>query len=632
MTYIINRSDGNFLLNLVDEKVDTTSISVPLIGKNVSDYGEYYNNTLVALVENFASSQQPNSPLIGQLWYDKTAKMVKVFNSNGVFESIVPNIANPAEPKLSSVGDIWVDTTNAQLKFKSTSTGFSLAGPIYTKSQGISGFQMITLKDTDSDPREVLAMYSKNKLMAIMSTEAFSVSPDNIGSTDVTGSVGAGGISVVSPGINMNIIPDTPELRLIGRAAQADLADFAPVGLIDMNSIPPIYLTNYPGGRDVTTGTLYVNNNEGLKIGTNADILLEVSSSVSNIKQNVANQQLRLVGRNIDSGDFSAVVIDSQNIRVGILTETPQEAVDINGSTVVRGNLTVLGESNFVITNDLRVNDKTIELNYSTSPVTDIIADGGGIILHGSTDHSLTWTQTNAGAWQSSENFDLINESSNYKIAGQTVLTNNSLGIPITSAPGLTSLGILTNLQVGDITISGNTIASTDFDRDIIINPSGTGRINVANTKIINVSTCTDPFDAVNKQYVDNAIYQYALRISFSVDETNWGGNPQDYIIPLLEKMFPVENPPEFDPYNIPDGARARILCSFNTFMTTAITTATATRSTVLVDKGGIQNSQDVLQDINFSIPSVPVTFSTTYTVREFLVQGREWIYVGVVN
>ena len=69
MTYIIKRSDGSFLLNLLDETVETNGISVPLIGKNVSDYGEYYNNTLVSIIENFASSQQPNYPLVGQLWY-----------------------------------------------------------------------------------------------------------------------------------------------------------------------------------------------------------------------------------------------------------------------------------------------------------------------------------------------------------------------------------------------------------------------------------------------------------------------------------------------------------------------------------------------------------------------------------
>jgi hypothetical protein len=50
-----------------------------------------------------------------------------------------------------------------------------------------------------------------------------------------------------------------------------------------------------------------------------------------------------------------------------------------------------------------------------------------------------------------------------------------------------------------------------------------------------------------------------------------------------------------------------------------------------LVDKGGIQNSEDVLKDINFSIPASPVTFTTTYKVREFVVQNSLWTYVGEV-
>lgn len=630
MTYIIKRSDGSFLLNLMDEVVNTTGISVPLIGKNVSDYGEYYNNTLVSIIENFASSQQPNSPLVGQIWYDKTSKILKIYSGDGIFESIIPNISNSAEPLVSNVGDLWVDTTNGQLKFKSSSAGFTVAGPIYTTAQGKSGFEIITVADSVNDSRDLVAMYSKNKLIAVISADAFTIRNDYIGYTNATESYRAGGISEVSKGITLNPDPGL-NLRMVGRATVADTADVATVGNVDINTIPPIYLTNYPGGREITTGTLYIKNDSGLSIGNNAEMLLDVSSSISNIKQNVSNQLLRIMGRNIDAGEFSAISVDSVNQRVGVLTDNPQAKLDVNGDTIVRGNITLLGGSNYLIANDIRVNDKAIELNYSTATVTDSSADGGGVVLHGTTDHSLTWTQSYGGAWQSSDNVNLISTSSEYKINGQTVVTSSSLGVSVISAPGLTTVGTLSYLTVSNIIISGNSIESTNFDRDIIISPSGSGSIDVANSKIINLSSCTNALDAVNKQYVDNALYQQKLRVSFSVDETNWGGNPEDYILPLLDKMFPISNTPPYDPFDIPDGSRARILCSFSSFSTTEIPNATASRSTVLVDKGGVQNSQDVLEDINFGIPATPVTFETTYTVREFLVQGGIWTYVGVV-
>ena len=630
MTYIIKRSDGSFLLNLKDEVVNTTGISVPLIGKNVSDYGEYYNNTLVSIIENFASSQQPNYPLVGQIWYDKTSKILKIYTGDGVFESVIPNISNPAEPLLSTVGDLWVDTTNGQLKFKSSSAGFTVAGPIYTTTQGKSGFEIITVADSVNDSRDLVAMYSKNKLIAVISAETFTIRDDYIGYTDATESYRAGGISQVSQGITLNPDPGL-NLRMVGRATVADTADVATVGNVDINTIPPIYLTNYPGGREITTGTLYIKNDSGLSIGNNADLLFDVSTSISNIKQNVSNQLLRIMGRNISAGEFSAISVDSVNQRVGVLTDNPQAKLDVNGDAIVRGNITLLGGSNYLIANDIRVNDKAIELNYSAAPVTDSSADGGGVILHGTTDHSLTWTQSYGGAWQSSDNVNLISTSSEYKINGQTVVTSSSLGVSVISAPGLATVGTLSYLTVSNIIISGNSIESTNFDRDIIISPSGSGSVDVANSKIINLSSCTNALDAVNKQYVDNALYQQKLRVSFSVDETNWGGNPEDYILPLLDKMFPISNTPPYDPFDIPDGSRARILCSFSTFSTTAIPNATASRSTVLVDKGGVQNSQDVLEDINFGIPATPVTFEITYTVREFLVQSGIWTYVGVV-
>lgn len=627
MPYTIKKSDGSTLIILRDDIINVDTTSIPLIGKNVNDYGEYYNETVVALLENFASTQQPDFPLIGQLWYDNSAGLMKVYNNQGFFETLAPNISSASVPSLPRTGDLWVDTTNDQLKFKSTSEDFILAGPIYTKSQGKAGFEVIIVADTNGDPHNVTAIYSNNVIIAAISDESFILrDPSKLN-----------GIPTIQPGINANDSLSIPA-KFIGNATNASVADLAynVAGSLSLDSIPPIFLTNYANNgsnnpRDVTTGTLHVANNTGFTVGADANILLDVSgafpSLVGNIKHDIVDSPLRIQGKNSGISYFTALHIDSENVRVGILTESPQSDLDINGDTIIQGRVTALST---VTVNTLQVNDKVIELNYSSEPTTDLIASGGGIILHGDTDHSLTWTTDNNKSWEVNDNFNLLNSDSSYKIGGQTVITSSTLGISIVSAPGINSLGILGLLTVTNILLSGSTISTIDFDTDLILNPNGDGNINVSNHKISNLTTCTSALDAANKSYVDNTLFQFASRFSFTVDETMMVDPPVS-IIALLNSMFPIVNDDiEYSYLDIPNGSRSRILCA-TTGVTVPLTNATMSKSFITVDKGGITNSQSVLQDVNALTTATTAILSTSYIVREFSVVGGAWTYVGVI-
>ena len=60
MTYNINNTIGELLAQVADSAIDQTTTDITFIGKNVSGYGEYINENFVKLLENFASSTQPN--------------------------------------------------------------------------------------------------------------------------------------------------------------------------------------------------------------------------------------------------------------------------------------------------------------------------------------------------------------------------------------------------------------------------------------------------------------------------------------------------------------------------------------------------------------------------------------------
>ena len=86
-------------------------------------------------------------------------------------------------------------------------------------------------------------------------------------------------------------------------------------------------------------------------------------------------------------------------------------------------------------------------------------------------------------------------------------LTNSSITIGSTAISlGSTASDIagLGSLFVDNITIDGNTISSTNTDGHIILDPNGTGNINVSSAKVTNLAAPTASTDAATKSYVDS--------------------------------------------------------------------------------------------------------------------------------
>jgi len=69
MSYTVNKFDGLLLATVNDGTVDTTSTSIKLIGKGVTNYGETVAENFVHMIEHFARRSPPSNPQVGQLWY-----------------------------------------------------------------------------------------------------------------------------------------------------------------------------------------------------------------------------------------------------------------------------------------------------------------------------------------------------------------------------------------------------------------------------------------------------------------------------------------------------------------------------------------------------------------------------------
>jgi len=61
-------------------------------------------------------------------------------------------------------------------------------------------------------------------------------------------------------------------------------------------------------------------------------------------------------------------------------------------------------------------------------------------------------------------------------------------------------------VDVDNLRLDGNTLSSTNTDGNVVLDPNGTGSVDVSSAKIINVATPTSGNDATNKTYVDGLI------------------------------------------------------------------------------------------------------------------------------
>jgi hypothetical protein len=92
MAYTINLTNGNVFAVVQDGTINTQS-SMVLVGKNYAGYGEFLDENFIHLLENGANTTAPGAPLRGQLWFDNTANVLKVYDVRCSSELAVPLLA-----------------------------------------------------------------------------------------------------------------------------------------------------------------------------------------------------------------------------------------------------------------------------------------------------------------------------------------------------------------------------------------------------------------------------------------------------------------------------------------------------------------------------------------------------------
>ena len=290
MAYTVNKTNGAVLATVADGTIDT-STDLVLVGKNYAGYGEFLNENTVKLLENFANTSAPSSPLAGQLWWDTTNSLLKVYNGSS-FKTISASTASASEPTSNVTGNLWFDTTNGQLKVYNGSS-FVTIGPTFTAAQGTSGAIVETIADSGATDHVVVKLYAGGTVVGTVSKDA-----------QFTPQAALSGFATISPGIQVSTTVSGAKFQ--GTATDADaLGGVAAANYLRSNA------------NDTTTGTLGVLNDTGLSIGVDQDLTVSVSGSNVQVK-NVTTDGDIIFNVNDGGSDTTAMTIDGATSRVTV--------------------------------------------------------------------------------------------------------------------------------------------------------------------------------------------------------------------------------------------------------------------------------------------------------------------------
>jgi len=438
MAYTITTTNGSAIGTVADGTVDSITTSLTLIGKNYAGYGIFLNENYVKLLENFANGSAPTAPLNGQIWFDTSGRILKLYDGASTnlvkWKSIAASTTAPTQPTGHIIGDLWWDTTNSQLKVSNGST-YVLIGPAYTASSGQSGALVETIVDTTGSSHVVINFYIQNLIMAVISKD-----------TTFTPQTAIAGYTTIGPGINL-----VSTNQVAGSAIHGDVTNSNAVGGILAASL----LRNDQAG--ILNGTLTVNNNSGIIIGGASNFKLEVdpNSFQASIKNSNSNSDMRFyvspsgvltnsLSINGSTGQVLVQLIGANSIS----TSSTTGALVVTNGVGIGGSLNVAGST------------KVLAATASTSTTTGALVVTGGMGILGNINAgNVSATRETITATDISTSYSTgalivtggvgvygnINAGGDITCVGNLSVTGNIIGTIQTVA---TAVGTLTDLTV----------------------------------------------------------------------------------------------------------------------------------------------------------------------------------------
>ena len=415
MAYTITPTNGQNSIIVADGTLNT-STTLTLVGKNYPNYGQLLDQNLFRLLENSANPTAPGSPVTGEIWWDTTNRVLKVWIGSTwkPVGGVISTAAGTAPTSNNNVGDLWWDSTpgnSALWAYDGTLQAYKKVGPI----GGTADISSEVLSDGSSSHNVISFKLSGTRYLIFSTDAAFSPSP------------AINGFQTISPGLNLASSAFLTNAKFIGQAT-----DSLTVGGVYPNSFVR------SDQNTSTVGTLSVLNNNGLFVGT-----------AQNLNFTAASPDVSMTNQ-INSGTMRFKVHDSGGNLIDAVDILPNGNLICNYDLVVTGSIKSGGSSDFLITST----------TPSTNTVTGAFQNRGGAGISGN---------LNVGGPQNYFAGNLTGQAiiSNTSItASSTVTAANFTGNLINATQSnVTTLGTLTTVSVAGaatfgsgITISSGTV------------------------------------------------------------------------------------------------------------------------------------------------------------------------------
>lgn len=433
--YIINKTDGNVIATINDGATNN-STSLTLVGRNYVGYGELLQENLVKILENFAKNTAPSNPLIGQLWFDTSLNVLKVYTNNAAFKTIAMSSASSVPPTNPIVGNFWYDINNNNLKIYNGSS-WTIIGPKL-------GSNVVTIIDNLTNERDVVIFELNGNVVGVLN--------DGIEFTPLAPFYG---YTSIKPGLNLTPALNPNVVNINGTAANAAKFNGLTTDAFLQTS-----------GDVVLQGNLAVKNNSGLWLGNTLNFRITNEPTLNNITfRNFANNgNFELQGTVLNN----PVALLTADVTSGLIT--------VNGPPVNPNHIATKDYVDQAITSNVAAVNYTIGLS-----VAEINATQTNVVNLTATKASLASpTFTGVPRAPTPDTSDISNKVAttlfvhnliDSRVAEINGITINQISTPVSSVAG----------KIGDVQLTVDDISGAAP----LANPVFTGAVlapNVAST------------------------------------------------------------------------------------------------------------------------------------------------------
>ncbi len=428
MPYTVSNADGSITISVADSTVDTSTYSLALVGRNVSNYGAYFVQNSIRHLENFASATAPTpgTTLTGQLWYDKAESLLRVYD--GTNWKRATNIVVGTQPTTNLVAGTAYFNTVLDKLYVYDGTSFKIAGysgevsSAYSSTTNIGSptnygtkLRNIFLKDSSGVDRAVLALVyvndssdgavnqgttttvnGKETIMGIFSDHATFTVANAAHNTEgesinwytelvSSGSIGA----TIRPGLNLRTEYSTTALALSERAYRADAAYRLNTGSVGAD------------GSNISASTVW--HDDKLTYSPTSDNTATLGGSSAKFASSYVGTIY------LGNGTSGSIMPNGTAVTIGSNTATAVNHVYANSITVndtVNFNTADLATSGSPVLNAFAAN-LTISTAFTTPSITKSGTDGTGDIGQSGNKFGTIYATTFSGTATTARYADL---------------------------------------------------------------------------------------------------------------------------------------------------------------------------------------------------------------------------------